>query len=1397
MNERRVIEPNKLGEYISKGDFYLKLDKDGDEKINSRNWREVGRPLTPSLSLEGDRFEKEIYSEVEKEADELVGGWSNHEKQDENNKKFLDLFEKASSEDKIIALKQFKISGEIGEFFLPGEIDLIVFWGSDIGLYDIKASWEEKTYHQIQTSAYSILLRRILEGKNYNLQTGIIHKETDLSFSSIEETPSFSYSAREDDIRRLLSKDGPISRIYDKDINDMKYRIDGGIRESKYGEIAFTESVESKHIRLLGLTRSEQKAFIKEGYETIEDIADMIDMIDSPKPYEHHEIPIKDKHKDSVSRLIEEHRISVNIVQLAQRAQALLAEINPEHPKAFDKPWNLWLHGSGKGNLPDDDPPWNSNNIKEKSLVRVYIDVQHDHVKDFISCISARVTSSKVDYSINESSIIEDIVEERDTQIKYEKDMLSSFFSDLFDSISEVAEDTGWSDDEASFHFYFYTSKDQENLMEACERHEDELNNMRDLLSYRRGIEQPMYSIVHKEIDERIAPKQISTGIIPMMETSFSNEESMNIGDFEYKDSNGDKINLKKAFKTQMFDYRVPVVKKNNGIKVKYTNNADGYYPLLPRFGSNIPLEYIWSVEDIEKLTPEWANQDAYKSIIESYRWVDHRKKERRINKEDIRKMSEKLSRALQHIERSLKFKNTDIKKKPIDISASDYMGQSSLSEACQDYLKIEYQSNREEALSHYSLPVKERVMTGKSVPIEVKDVEIKDGLMIAECKTIYSEIGFSNPSDVAEATRVKSGSSGGSWMICTPIQKENGIYTEEVDKPKNILNYPTTAVQEFEPGKGHIVLKSYPSSGKAADEYREWHKSWDKEKNDKVHATISEGDKFILDPQVDSITSERADLALSNIGKTDLYNTLESMRKGNNTKPETDIFSQSRNQKILDWFVENGDPSPNKKQQEFIKSINSKFCILQGPPGTGKTAGALSHALLSRLYSMEGRTNCIVTGASNKSIDEVMEDVSNCMDNYDGNYFDNTSLIRLTGSSMDEELKNVQYINYNSQEDGLKVLKDRLTSEDGGSQTKLGGSNSTPNNIIFATPSTMNKIAGAIEDSINAEQAYEFGLSVFDLLAVDEASMMTMPSFLNAGMLMREDFQVLISGDQRQMPPVRKHDWLSENRKNINKIHPYLSALDYMRYLRGEDIEYMEEDSPHSVDISVTRLNTTYRCHKKIAGFLKKWVYSKDNIDYKSEVSHTLPETDCQNSVIKNHVLEPETPLVLILHDDIMSQQSNPLEAELCSEIEKNIPESQTSGIVTPHNAQKGLLNSKCTDRTNVDTVERFQGGQKDVIMISSTVSDSDYLKKESEFILNPNRLNVALSRMKKKLIVVAPKSLFRMIPNDVDEYDRSLIWKGLQKELSVKERDPDWEGSDYEIINENMGNNIEIYKS
>jgi hypothetical protein len=64
---------------------------------------------------------------------------------------------------------------------------------------------------------------------------------------------------------------------------------------------------------------------------------------------------------------------------------------------------------------------------------------------------------------------------------------------------------------------------------------------------------------------------------------------------------------------------------------------------------------------------------------------------------------------------------------------------------------------------------------------------------------------------------------------------------------------------------------------------------------------------------------------------------------------------------------------------------------------------------------------------------------------------------------------------------------------------------------------------------------------------------------------------------------------------------------------------------------------------------------------------------------------------------------------------------------------------------------------------MVSATESDRGYLLASSEFLLDPRRLTVALSRAKRKMILVASRSIFELFSPDEEVFQNSLIWKNL----------------------------------
>ena len=100
---------------------------------------------------------------------------------------------------------------------------------------------------------------------------------------------------------------------------------------------------------------------------------------------------------------------------------------------------------------------------------------------------------------------------------------------------------------------------------------------------------------------------------------------------------------------------------------------------------------------------------------------------------------------------------------------------------------------------------------------------------------------------------------------------------------------------------------------------------------------------------------------------------------------------------------------------------------------------------------------------------------------------------------------------------------------------------------------------------------------------------------------------------------------------------------------------------------------------------------------------------------------------------------------------------------------------------------MERFQGGERTVILVSATESDREYLLASGEFLLDPRRLTVALSRAKRKMILVASRSVFELFSPDEETFANSQLWKNLLRRTCTV---PLWEGERHGKAVEVWGN-------
>jgi uncharacterized protein len=125
----------------------------------------------------------------------------------------------------------------------------------------------------------------------------------------------------------------------------------------------------------------------------------------------------------------------------------------------------------------------------------------------------------------------------------------------------------------------------------------------------------------------------------------------------------------------------------------------------------------------------------------------------------------------------------------------------------------------------------------------------------------------------------------------------------------------------------------------------------------------------------------------------------------------------------------------------------------------------------------------------------------------------------------------------------------------------------------------------------------------------------------------------------------------------------------------------------------------------------------------------------------------EAEAHLILDLYQSALTQRYTDRHGQIHPMQPENIL------VVAPYNAQVNLLRRVLPDGAQVGTVDKFQGQEAELVLVSMTTSSEQDLPRNIEFLYSKNRLNVAISRAKCLSVVVANPRLFSVGCNTPDE--------------------------------------------
>jgi uncharacterized protein len=242
----------------------------------------------------------------------------------------------------------------------------------------------------------------------------------------------------------------------------------------------------------------------------------------------------------------------------------------------------------------------------------------------------------------------------------------------------------------------------------------------------------------------------------------------------------------------------------------------------------------------------------------------------------------------------------------------------------------------------------------------------------------------------------------------------------------------------------------------------------------------------------------------------------------------------------------------------------------------------------------------------------------------------------------------------------------------------------------------------------------------------------------------------IVLLGDQMQ---------LQQPVQGVHPGHSGESTLDYL--LQGQAT---------IPDDQGVFLGTTWRMHEGVCGFISDAVYD----------GRLQPEPKNQNQrLIIGPGAHPELRATGIrffgVDHDGCSQRSEK-EAEVVSDLyesllgqryvdREGIEHDMTADnilVVAPYNMQVNLLKEVLPAGARVGTVDKFQGQQAEVVIVSMATSSADYLPRYMEFLYSKNRLNVALSRARCLALLVANPKLMAIKCHTVEQMAlvNTLCW-------------------------------------
>lgn len=376
----------------------------------------------------------------------------------------------------------------------------------------------------------------------------------------------------------------------------------------------------------------------------------------------------------------------------------------------------------------------------------------------------------------------------------------------------------------------------------------------------------------------------------------------------------------------------------------------------------------------------------------------------------------------------------------------------------------------------------------------------------------------------------------------------------------------------------------------------------------------------------------------------------------------------------------------------DAVKRLRGSYVFIQGPPGSGKTFTS-SHIIVDLMRSGK---KVGVASNSHKAINNLLKAIEERAEE---------TRFRFSGIKKSTENTDTAF--------NGRYIQD-VTSND---EVDLHADLIAGTAWLFARPELDQEL---------------------DYLFIDEAGQVSLANLVAMGLSARN---IVLVGDQMQLA------------QPIQGVHPGesgLSALDYL--LQGA--------ATIAPDKGIF-LPRTWRMHEDVCRFISQVVYDgRLHPEPKNQNQRLLLSKSAHSALTSTGIgfvtvkhsgcsqkSEEEGRLIREIFESLLRQR-------YCDRNGKEHPfRMENILIVAPYNMQVNYLKSILPEGARVGTVDKFQGQEAEVVLISMTTSSAEDLPRNIEFLYSKNRLNVAISRARCLSVIVANPRLLEIPCQTVEQ--------------------------------------------